>query len=154
MQKKIIAEVVISPGRDERTRVSDVCPCPRFSDMSVSEPVSEVMTLSVSEVQKNLALIVRNDTLKRKINIQSAKNTSYQTIPTWQFTVNLDDKWRMLTLLITKLSKRKAFFHLRWLQLKAQKTTESAIIILYRNNMIFWFIECNTYLPITEFIEQ
>ena len=55
--------------RDERTRVSDVCPCPspcpRFSDMPVSEPVSvsEVMTLSesvsesASEVQKNLVSV-------------------------------------------------------------------------------------------------
>ena len=57
MQKKFIAEVVLSSGRDERTRVSDVCPCPRFTDLSVSEPVSvsEVMTLSVFEDQKNLA---------------------------------------------------------------------------------------------------
>ena len=52
-------------GRDERTRVSDVCPgpCPRFSDMPLSESVSEVMTLSesmsesVSEVQKNLVSV-------------------------------------------------------------------------------------------------
>ena len=30
-------------ARDERTRVSDVCPCPRFTDM----PVSEVVSVSV-----------------------------------------------------------------------------------------------------------
>ena len=35
---------------DERAHVSEVCPCPRFSDMPVSEVVSvfEVMTLSES----------------------------------------------------------------------------------------------------------
>ena len=49
--------------RDERTRVSEVCPCPRFVDM----PVSEVMTLpesmseSVSEVYKNLVSVSESE---------------------------------------------------------------------------------------------
>ena len=47
---KIFIFRIMTQTRDERTRVSDVCPCPRFSDMPLSEPVSvsEVMTLSES----------------------------------------------------------------------------------------------------------
>ena len=55
--------------RDERTRVSEVCPRPRFSDLPVSEvvSVSEVMTLSesmsesVSEVHKNLVSVSESE---------------------------------------------------------------------------------------------
>ena len=65
--QKLFDDVILA--RDERTRVSDVypcpSPCPRFSDMPLSElvSVSEVMTLSesmsesVSEVQKNLVSV-------------------------------------------------------------------------------------------------
>ena len=65
----LFRKTLLDSTRDERTRVSDVCPCPspcpRFADMPLSEPVSvsEVMTLSesmsesVSEVQKNLVSV-------------------------------------------------------------------------------------------------
>ena len=38
--------------RDERTRLSELCPCPRFSDMCVSEVMTLPISESVSEVPK------------------------------------------------------------------------------------------------------